>query len=148
MVMMMMVCVVMLIYQYYDQKSVCTCIKPCRLCTIIYSYGLYMKSRGTLDLDEPERPVIDSVKDALEVLEDACIAQGVGIRMDMVSAALRAIHIDTLSGDEGVGPARYIPSTPIEELDGRWRLRITSYQEAVEFVTKAEIWYVCMLCIL
>ena len=103
------------------------------------SYGLYMKSRGGLDLDEPERPVIDSVRDALEVLEDACIAQGVGIRMDMVSAALRAIHIDALSADEAIA-GRFNHALPIEELDGRWRMRITSYQESVEFMTKTEIW--------
>lgn len=45
-----------------------------------------MKARDTGGLDDAEarRAKVASVAEALEVLEDAVIAQGVGIRMDMV----------------------------------------------------------------
>lgn len=53
------------------------------------SYGLYMKARSTSDgLDDDfgasKQAKVASVAEALEVLEDAVIAQGVGVRMDMV----------------------------------------------------------------
>jgi hypothetical protein len=57
------------------------------------SYGLYMKARNTGGLDDDgfERRVkVESVAQALELLEDAVIASGVGVRMDMVRACVRA----------------------------------------------------------
>lgn len=52
------------------------------------SYGLYMKAKtpnSGLDDDFDDRKArVGSVEEALEVLEDAVIAQGVGVQMDMV----------------------------------------------------------------
>lgn len=53
------------------------------------SYGLYMKARTPTsglddDFDDRKAARVGSVAEALEVLEDAVIAQGVGVRMDMV----------------------------------------------------------------
>ncbi len=105
------------------------------------SYGLYMKGKGTPDLDEPSKPTIASVAQALELLEDAVIAQGVGVRFDAINAALRAIHQEVLRGDDAAGgPARRLAPLPVEELDGRWRCRLTAHQEAVDFLTKVDVW--------
>lgn len=51
----------------------------------MFSYGLYMKSRGGVGEGEgPKKPVVKSSRDALDILEEAIISQGVGTSSDMV----------------------------------------------------------------
>eukprot|EP00624_Nannochloropsis_granulata_P004357 evm.model.NODE_3177_length_20199_cov_24.013615.5 len=106
------------------------------------SYGLYMKGNSKPNYDDaPAKPRVESVAHALELLEDAVIAQGVGISFDTINAALRAVHQEILRGDDAAGgPKRRLAPLPEEELDGRWRCRVTSYQESVEFLTKVNVW--------
>jgi len=106
------------------------------------SYGLYMKGSSNSNYDDaPTKPRIESVAQALELLEDAVIAQGVGISFDTINAALRAIHQEILRSDDSAGgPKRRLAPLPEEELDGRWRCRVTSYQENVQFLTKLNVW--------
>jgi hypothetical protein len=106
------------------------------------SYGLYMKGNSNPNFDDvPAKPRVESVAQALELLEDAVIAQGVGISFDTINAALRAVHQDVLRGDDAAGgPKRRMAPLPVEELDGRWRCRVTTYQESVEFLTKVDVW--------
>lgn len=52
---------------------------------VLFSYGLYMKSRGGVGEGEgPKKPVVKSSRDALDILEEAIISQGVGTSSDMV----------------------------------------------------------------
>lgn len=106
------------------------------------SYGLYMKGNSNPNFEDvPAKPRVESVAQALGLLEDAVIAQGVGISFDTINAALRAVHQDVLRGDDAAGgPKRRMAHLPVEELDGRWRCRVTTYQESVEFLTKVDVW--------
>lgn len=106
------------------------------------SYGLYMKGKSSPSPDDSLSGLrIESVAQALEVLEDAVIAQGVGVRFDAINAALRAVHQDVLRSDfASEGPSRRLAPVPVQDLDGRWRCRLTAHQESVDFLTKIDVW--------
>jgi hypothetical protein len=52
----------------------------------VRSYGLYMKSSGTSQLEERKAFSVKGTTEALDLLEEAIIAQGVGITSEMVCA--------------------------------------------------------------
>lgn len=55
-----------------------------RLWLCVRSYGLYMKSSGTSQLEERKAFSVKGTTEALDLLEEAIIAQGVGITSEMV----------------------------------------------------------------
>lgn len=50
----------------------------------VRSYGLYMKSSGSTQLEERKAFTVKGTPEALDLLEEAIIAQGVGVTSEMV----------------------------------------------------------------
>lgn len=59
-----------------------------------------------------------------------------------MTAALKALHSDITAADERAKTSGAAPLIPLrtEELDGRWRCRLTSHQDGVDFLTKIDVW--------
>lgn len=59
-----------------------------------------------------------------------------------VTAALKALHLEVMAADDRAKTSGAAPLAPLpaEELDGRWRCRVVSHQESVDFLTKIDVW--------
>lgn len=62
-------------------------------------------------------------------------------RDTQVNAALKALHSEITAADDRARTSGAAPLRPLAaaELDGRWRCRLTSHQESVDFLTKVDI---------
>jgi hypothetical protein len=57
-----------------------------------------------------------------------------------VTAALRAIHVDAVSRDQRGIKYTGSDAVKLQDLDGRWRMHLTSHQEAIDFAISKDVW--------
>lgn len=59
-----------------------------------------------------------------------------------MNAALKALHLEVMAADDRAATSGAAPLRPLdaEELDGRWRCRLTAHQESVDFLSKVDVW--------